>query len=40
MSWSSSSDQRQYSRAVAPLTRSVALEPDQMLAPYELGVAL
>jgi choline-sulfatase len=34
------SRQRQYARAVAPLTRAVALQPDDMRAHYELGAAL
>ena len=32
--------QRQYALAVAPLTKAVALQPEQMTAHYELGVAL
>ena len=31
---------RQYARAVAPLKKSIALQPEDMFAHYELGVAL
>ena len=32
--------QRQYALAIAPLAKAAALQPEQMTAHYELGVAL
>src|SRR5262249_9087310 len=32
--------QRQYKQAIVPLKKTITLQPDQMLAHYELGVAL
>ena len=31
---------KQHARAIAPLTRAVTLDPDQLFGQYELGIAL